>query len=198
MYCTRCGKKIDYDSFVCNECLAAEEALKNQSQEYVSQSAAADNQESDFVAAGATGADKTESTNTNQQYYYSAPNPTYTYQTVYNSQQNTVPSGNPRMIGFGKSLASLILSEVGAVFSAIAFFVTGMGAVGAGIVLFMMALGMAIPALVLGIQSIKTSSRVAAQNLPRPILTLIFGIIGTASAGSALYCLFMLTILGAI
>ncbi len=203
MYCTRCGKKIDYDSFVCNECLAQEEALKNQVQSDVSEPAVEVKEESEFVAtvtdASAQEEIKTEPTGTNQQYYYSAPGAAYNYQSQYNAQPSPAPIANPRMIGFGKSLASLILSVVGVIFSFIAFIVAASEEAAAGAVLLIMTLGMAIPALVLGIKSITNSSRVAAQKLPRPIVPLVFGIVGTATAGFALfYCFLTLIMLGAI
>ncbi len=208
MYCTRCGKKIDYDSFVCNECRAAEEALVNQSNEPVAEPAPEVKVESETVApetaqpaAAPVEEPKTETANptpTNPQYYYSAQSTSYAqYQAPQNAQPVNAPVGNPRMIGFGKALASAILSVVGYIFALVAFFVAAEGAVSSGLVLFMMTLGMVIPALILGIQSIKTSARVASQNLPRPIPTLVLGIVGAAFSGLSLfYCFLTFIMLG--
>ena len=57
---------------------------------------------------------------------------------------------------------------------------------GAAVIVLMMALGMSIPALVMGIKSIKTFTNAPKQGLPRPIATLILGISGVSMAGLAL------------
>ena len=195
MYCTRCGKKIDYESFVCNECLAQEELLKNQAQSDVSEPAVEVKAESDFVGTVTDKADSTEAGGANQQYYYSAPNAAYNYQPRNEAQQIYVPTGNPRMIGFGKSLTSTILSFFGYIFSYIALIVSAEEEPVGGLVLLLMALGMSIPALIFGITSIKTSARVAAQKLPRPIATLVLGIVGLGFSAMALFFSFITLII---
>lgn len=215
MYCTRCGKKIDYDAFVCNECRAQEEALLNGTPAEEPKAEAAEPIAAEEPVATATATaepvvepasepvkdESTYSAPQNQQYYYSNPNNAYTPYTPYQPQptvQPEIPAGNPRMFGFGKALASTILSFVAYIFSAITMGVATVEFSGATVVLLMMTLGMAIPALVMGVQSIKTFTRAGSLNLPRPIATLVLGIVGTAITALDLFiCLISLMMAGA-
>ena len=74
MYCKKCGKEIDYEAEVCNECVAAEQA--NAEAVVVEEVASAEG----VVAVAGTASGK-----------------------------------NPKMIGFGKALTSLLLPIIGAI-----------------------------------------------------------------------------------
>ena len=37
MFCTKCGKKIEYDALVCNECVKAEESFFDATQDFKAQ-----------------------------------------------------------------------------------------------------------------------------------------------------------------
>lgn len=208
MYCTRCGKKIDYESFVCNECLQKEAALEQAQHEPVIEVSTEPEVATEAVATATAehvdvpvNAEPTYST-PNQQYYYSNQNEPYTPTPSYQPQPTAnpaTPNSNPRMLGFGKALASTILSCVGYIFSTIAFAVAISELPGAAVFLMMMTLGMAIPALIMGIQSIKTFSRAISQGYPRPIATLVLGIAGVSmTAIIFFFCLLTLTIVGAL
>ena len=216
MYCTRCGKKIDYDAFVCNECVKQEQiaftAEKIEATEPVIEATAETTPEEPVTTNTAT-AEPVDPQPTytaapnNQQYYYSNQNPSYqqnayqnnTYTNTTYQPQPAPVSGNPRMNGFGKSLASTILGFSSYIFSAITLGIAGSELPDAAIVLLMMTLGMAIPSLIMGIKSIKTFTSAPKQGLPRPIVTLILGIIGLSLAAIALFiCFICLILVGAI
>ena len=86
MYCTRCGKKIDYDAFVCNECVKQEEASfaaeKIEATEPVIEPTAETTPEEPVTTNTAT-AEPVDPQPTytaapnNQQYYYSNQNASY-------------------------------------------------------------------------------------------------------------------------
>ena len=213
MYCTRCGKKIDYDAFVCNECVKQEQiaftAEKIEATEPVIEATVETTPEEPVTTATAEQVDPQPtytSAPNNQQYYYSNQNASYqqnayhnnTYtNTIYQPQPAPV-SGNPRMNGFGKSLASTILGFSSYIFSAITLGIAGSELPEAAIVLLMMTLGMAIPSLIMGIKSIKTFTSAPKQGLPRPIATLVLGITGLFFVAIALFiCLCSFIIIGA-
>ena len=204
MYCTRCGKKIDYDAFVCNECLQKEEAafvkVETETAEpavqtvVVEEPVATATEEPTYTPFEKTvDPQPTYSAPNNQQYYYTNPNTAYTpYQT-----QPPVSGGNPKMRGFGKALTSAILSFASYIFSAITNGIAVSELPGATVVFLMMTLGMAIPALIMGIKSITTFTSAGKQGQPRPIATLILGIVGVAmTAITFLICFIAVSLLG--
>ena len=210
MYCTRCGKKIDYDAFVCNECVKQEQEafaeVKTEVAEPVVEATVEPAVEEPVATATAEPVQEpvnpqpTYTAPNNQQYYYSNPNTGYqntayqnnAYQTnpyqntAYTPYQPQPTTGNPRMNGFGKALASTILSFFGYCFALAAIEVAAFEMPGAAVIVLMMALGMSIPSLVMGIKSIKTFTNAPKQGLPRPIATLILGISGVSMAALAL------------
>ena len=217
MYCTRCGKKIDYDAFVCNECVKQEQEafaeVKTEESapaleatpETVTEEPVADTATAEPVQEPAQEPVNPQPTYTapnNQQYYYSNPNTSYQqganqapYQNnvyaTYTPYQPQPTTGNPRMNGFGKALASTILGFFAYFFSAITLGVAEVGEIAATIILLMMTLGMAIPSLIMGIKSIKTFTNAPKQGLPRPIATLVLGIVGLSFAAIALFISFL-------
>ena len=217
MYCTRCGKKIDYDAFVCNECVKQEqEAFAEVKAEEPAPAleATPETVTEEPVADTATAEPAQEPVNpqptytapNNQQYYYSNPNTSYQQGAAQNPYQNSAytpyttyqqpqpTTGNPRMNGFGKALASTILGIFSYIFSFVAIEVAAFELAGSAVVLFLMALGMAIPSLIMGIKSIKTFTSAPKQGLPRPIATLVLGIVGLCAAAFSLFISFILFI----
>ena len=199
MYCTRCGKKIDYDAFVCNECVKQEQEafaeVKTEESapaleatpETVTEEPVADTATAEPVQEPAQEPVNPQPTYTapnNQQYYYSNPNTSY--------QQPQPTTGNPRMNGFGKALASTILGIFSYIFCFVAIEVAAFELAESAVVLFLMALGMAIPSLIMGIKSIKTFTSAPKQGLPRPIATLVLGIVGLCAAAFSLFISFIL------
>lgn len=143
MYCSKCGKKIDYDSPICKEC---EEAEKSLSETFF--------KEEEFFE------DKAESSFENP--YPDSPHPS-----------STQPS--TKLEGFGKALTSTILG-----FRALVNFFKYANAVSAGLeyLFLILGIGLAIPALILGIKSIKVYRRVKKEGNVKPVATLILGIVG--------------------
>ena len=214
MYCTRCGKKIDYDAFVCNECVKQEqEAFAEVKAEEPAPAleATPETVTEEPVVDTATAEPAQEPVNpqptytapNNQQYYYSNPNTSYQQGAAQNPYQNSAytpytpyqpqpTTGNPKMNGFGKALASTILGFFAYFFSAITLGFAEVGEIAATIALLMMTLGMAIPSLIMGIKSIKTFTNAPKQGLPRPIATLVLGIVGLSFAAIALFISFII------
>ncbi|MBE6595738.1 MAG: hypothetical protein E7644_08070 [Ruminococcaceae bacterium] len=161
MYCTKCGKEMDYDATVCRECQQAETAE---------------------------------------------------VLTPIIESIDPAPRRNPRMRGFGKALASAIVGFVG-MYCAVFFYIFGMVGIGihaesgaplgtsivSTIVLELISLIPAVIALVFGIRSIKVF-RATPADQPKPIPTLVLGIVGVASAGFALFyagiVIFIISMLG--
>ena len=207
MFCTRCGKKIDYDALVCNECLMQEAVANAPAEEEVAapvlentENVATDTEEPAYTTAQEpVNPQPTYTAPNNQQYYYNQnayqnnayQNPAYTPYTTYQQPQPAATTGNPRMFGFGKALASSILGFSAYLFSAFTLGFSESGLGGATIILLMMTLGMAIPSLVMGIRSIKTFTGAPKQGLPRPIATLVLGICGLSFAAIALFISFI-------
>ena len=223
MYCTRCGKKIDYDAFVCNECVKQEQEafaeVKTEATEPVVEATVEPAVEEPVATATAEPVQEpvnpqpTYTAPNNQQYYYSNPNTGYqntayqnnAYQTnpyqntAYTPYQSQPTTGNPRMNGFGKALTSTILGFFSYIFSAITLGIAEVGEPGATVLFLMMTLGMAIPSLIMGIKSIKTFTNAPKQGLPRPIATLVLGIVGISFTAIAfLICFISLMIVGLV
>ena len=137
-YCTKCGKYIDYDATICNECKQAEEQAKKE----VAQ---------DF------GFEQSEFTNTNYSNSYSNST-TFTNDTV-NATPVPAQQGSI-MTGFGKALTAVILATVASLFLS---FLTEFTDVDVAYILAAFTIGLSIPSLILGIQSIKCFLREKAK-----------------------------------
>lgn len=150
MYCSQCGKFIDYEATVCKEC----EAAKNQT-----------NTNETNVPPFTSNADPYF----NQDYY--TPADPYFY--------SAEPEPQNRMFGFGKALASTIMGYVGFIFAYFAIIIS-MVEGAAGLVFTLFASGLSIPSLIFGISSIKCFIRrkaTCAKNIPTLILGIV-GITG--------------------
>ena len=121
--------------------------------------------------------------------------PSYTYQRPsYNPAPTRVepvysaPKGN-RKEGFGRALASTILSTISFVLAAAAYvYVLDTSMIGTAVILFILALASAIPSLVMGIKSINCFKAACREGRVKPVATLVLGIVGLSmSAFSLLY-----------
>lgn len=112
-------------------------------------------------------------------------------QTLYNNNAHKV---NYRMYGFGKALASTIMSVIGYIFALMAYILAvailstnGIDNVeGSPIIIVvwtMMALPLVIISIIFGIKSIKNFKYCKSKNLPKPIATLVLGITGVTFSG---------------
>ena len=141
MFCTKCGKQIDYNSTVCNECARAENSFFDASQQY------------------------------------------NTYPQPPIVEPTSESKKGSRMVGFGGALASAILGYIAMAFALFAFMfwfgVTFVDEMVAFMFFFCVsALVMSIIAIVNGAKAIK----VFRESIPRPIATLVLGIVGVAGA----------------
>ena len=119
--------------------------------------------------------------------------PQQTYVVINNNEPK---ENEDRMLGFGKALSSTILSFVGVIFAAVAYFFAVMGMSvgednGAGVIAVVVcSLPFLIISLVQGIKSIALFKRTVGK---KPIATLILGINGTYTAAlGLLFALFSL------
>ena len=181
MYCTKCGKQIDYDSPICKECV-------------------------DEMAAAAAPTEAVEPTielpvieqpeQTELQPGESVEVAPITYTAEPAAQPAAQPAANAtlRMRGFGKALTSTILGFVGYIFAAFT-----MGMLGAaledsdmaiaGVVFFVMSLPLTIIPFVFGLKSIGLFKSTPSW-MPKPIATLILGIVGLFFAALSMLMLF--------
>ena len=173
MYCTKCGKQIDYDSPICKECVdemavaaAPAETLEPEAEQSVIEQTELQPGESAEVAPA-------------NLVVESAPSPV---------AQPTAGGGNPRMRGFGKALAGCIVGFVATIISVVVYMVgmvTVLSAYEGGadiarmaaILVFFEILSIvpAIIAVVMGVRSVKFF-KATPRELPKPIATLVVGI----------------------
>ena len=168
MYCTSCGKQINYDSPVCVECARAAEARAQGGWQNGAQNGA-------YQQGGA---------NTYENYYSFEPiNPDIFgggAQTPYGGQQKSGSMKN----GLVRAIIAAVLAQLSATFLSL-FLEAELGALIAGMLLT--ALPAAIVALCLGVASIKCFRAARAKNEVLPIPTLIIGIYATVNAALALF-----------
>lgn len=177
MYCTNCGKQINYNSPVCVECARAAEAKANGGWQNGAQNGA-------YQAGG---------NNAYENYYSFEPiNPDVFgagQNTSYGSPQHTggqssaSHDGNYYKQGLGRSIVAAVLAQLAVIFLS-AFMEEEIGLLIAG-VLFT-ALPCAIVAFCLGIASIKCFREARRTGTGLPIPTLIIGIHAVANASLAL------------
>ena len=164
MYCRKCGKQINYDAPYCLECQEMEALFITPEEEQAKQRA----QESAYTAAPT---------------YHPAPQPL---------------QGN-RKEGFGKALASTILATVSYFLVFISLGVLGAldsysyysysynsDVIGVAYVFLLMSIGTAVPALIMGIQSMKCFFRQKREGKVKPVATLVLGIVGMATSACTL------------
>ena len=179
MYCNKCGKEIEKGT-LCNECLVAElvgtETTKTEPQTpavqepvvYTRQTIAS---ESNVDASG------------NFSFFNEATNAPTPEQTSF------MPEPNNRMYGFGKALASAIISELSFVVPYIGVIVAAFQPA-VGIMLWLLSLPMVIISFIFGIQSIKVFMA-RRSSCVKPIPTLVVGIVGLATAAFAMFFAFV-------
>ena len=202
MFCSKCGKEINYDSPVCHECIStmANESQNENVNEVKETASPILNQQG--YAAPATN-QPSYSAPVPSQPSYAAPlnsevppyaiNPAPVYQPQPRPQQQpplTIPGGkSSRMEGFGGALAAVILSTVGVIFFYIITYATALAGIGAYAFSMFLAAVPFIVSLVLGIKSITTFVSVKRSGRPVPIATLIMGIEALATSATMILSL---------
>lgn len=187
MYCRKCGKFIDYDAEYCKECEELENYFENK--ETVAPSWQETKKEENSYTPPTSGSPFGYSgANSYSNPSYSQP---YT-QPSYTQSTYTQPVGD-RKEGFGKALASTILSTISFFLIMVAFALISVVLeeadyyyyyepdVSGIIVLTIMSLGLAIPAFIMGLKSIGCFKRASREGRVKPVATLILGIVGTAT-----------------
>ena len=176
MYCTNCGKQINYNSPVCVECARAAEAKAN----------------GGWQNGAQNGAYQQNGGNTYENYYSFEPispdifgaGQNTSYGTGRSGQQQPAGNGgNYYKQGLGRSIVAAVLAQLAVLFIT-TFLEEELGVLMAGMIF--VALPCAIVGLCLGIASIKCfrEARRTATGLPIP--TLIIGIHAVVNASLAL------------
>ena len=161
MYCNYCGKFIEGESGVCADCQAARAGSQGGQE---GQNGYAPHGYTPYGSAPYGEMPP-------QGYYPPQPDPYY---------YSTEPEPHNRMFGFGKALASTVMSFVGFVFAYITL-ILAMFSREAGLILLVVTLGLLVTSLVFGIGSIACFNKrrkACAKNIP----TLVLGINGVATA----------------
>ncbi len=200
MFCTKCGKQIDYDAIVCKECEAEAAAVEAPAvEEPVTETPAPETPavdtavEAPVVEAPVAVAPVVEAP------VAAAP---VVEAPVVEAPVVAAPVVNPavvadptnKMFGFGKALTSTILSFFAIIFSGIAlgFSAVGFGMGAIGLVLFYPgAIAMSVISLIFGIKSITTFKARSKAGCAKPIATLVLGINGVACAALAFLYIFL-------
>lgn len=169
MYCKKCGKQLDFDGDICKDCAENESYFGSAQQSAPAQEAA----------------------------------PTVASAPAQTAQP--VAQAGDRKFGFGKALASTIMGVISNGMASIASSVPlaieliidelgyanggaemALGGIAITIILALISIGLAIPALIMGIKSIKTFNERKNAGYVKPVATLVLGIIGVVFAGLAL------------
>ncbi len=169
MYCKKCGKKLDYDGDLCEECRNRELVYGDEEKKAETETTSTTYDPFDEPSVGVNPA----SGNGNAAY---------------------VPDNGDRMHGFGKALTAAILSEVAVVFAYLGVYACILS-VALGVFLILATIAMAVISLVFGIQSIKTFVADKNAGKVKPIATLVCGIAGVVAAAVAL---FVLVVVGSV
>ena len=178
MYCRKCGKFIEYEGDMCRECLAKQDPYEE-------------------IVVVPTSVQQITTTQ-----------PQSVSQPVVNAPRRVctnVDANTNRKLGFGKALASAIMSTIGSFIISLAESLVGNAAsfldgtvavtnleqavesnIASSIFMTIIALGLAIPALIMGIQSIITFARAKRGGGVAPVATLVLGIISVVFAASIL------------
>ena len=169
MYCSRCGKEIDYDARFCVDC----------AKEIAYESALAQSRAKEAKAAKAEAVNESVA---NQAPAYVVP-----VARPAGSANSTPVSSDPNeaKFGLGKAIGSLVMSNVAVFLSYISIF-AAIASPGFAMFLLFASLPLAIISLVQGIKSIKAFTSRSRAGYKKPVVTLVLGIIGLATAALAL------------
>jgi len=211
MYCTKCGKFIEYNALVCNECKAEETPVDEVVNEEatVSEAGEANNEFNESADEHISFENVKAPTEEQAKAAYQAP---YAYQeNPYKQQSNPYQQENPynyyapknngyaqpeapktsRKLGLGKAIAACILAFVSYIFfieGAVFVMLDEEMAVG-GFVVILLAIAPAVIGLIFGLKSIDIAKKAKAAGNPMPIPTLVLGIVALSFAALVLFCL---------
>lgn len=192
MYCTKCGKEINYDSRFCVDCakeLAIEATL------------AANRASVGSAPAQVTTAPEAEAVAAPTQTEAAAA-PAELVPVVIDEVKTEVkaaPAPNSEINGKGKAIASLVMSCVSFLLAYLSIFFV-IFAPGLGVFMLIAATPLAIISLVQGIKCIKIFSSFARAGLKKPVATLVMGIIGLVTAATSLMIIliYFITFMGVL
>ena len=193
MFCSKCGKEINYDSPICYECISAmANETQNQNVNAAEEAEAPVSIQQSLEAPVVEEPSNAAPVN-NEVPLYAVPFAPMPVPQPRPQQQAplTIPGGkSSRMEGFGGALTAVILSTVGFIMIYVALYAAVLGSAIGIIFGALLTLAPYIIALVLGIKSITTFVSVKRSGRPVPIATLIMGI--EALATSAIMIMYML------
>lgn len=208
MYCSKCGKHIDYESNLCLECTAMLAIKAKQARE----EAKADGASPDAPVVNPVSVNNNDNVVNNEEVNYSAPsqdsvstegeegtpeNNGYTgageesraqnFMNYVNSQQTDNRRSRSRTEGLKMAIIGVVIPEI-----CYAIYNATHGSLGIdlkpGFVSYALIIGGIIASVLLGVLSILTFRDVKRAGYPTPVATLILGIASIASSmGVALY-----------
>ena len=206
MFCTKCGKKIDYEASVCNECAGVGQWFNADAQPNPNANNNYSNQ-----GANNNGFYNDQNNAYNQGYnnYNNAYNQGYNnqydqnYNTTYNQQSTYTPAPEKpkgsRKAGLKQGITAMIFGFLGMMFFIIALSVIGailatssymddaiFGAVFMGIIFSIPGFIFSVLGITKGIGAIK----IFKTSYPKPIATLILGISSIYCAASGMVSIF--------
>ena len=195
MYCRRCGKFINGNATVCNECV--EEMLKNEHSptEEVQAPTVAEAVEVKEETVQVINVDPFESNDGQSATVVVMTERTAQPKAVYNPTPVVEQKGS-RKAGLGKAIAAAAIPEVMAAIMTVGLEIFTIGqlystsmAVGIGVMFLLVALAGDIVAIILGAQSVNLANSLAREGKKRPIATMICGIVGIAAGASMIFTL---------
>jgi hypothetical protein len=218
MYCTKCGKFIEHDATLCDECIATQRIIDE-----IGKIGAPEEEEpkkpeikDDFdisiedTILGITPEEAPAEEAPIEEEQKDEPkskDPGYTIIEIPEEDMEKVdtPPAGSRKMGIGKGIAATVLSSVGYLFDFIALNVISMedyvnyetlGSI--ALIFSILGAFICIPALVLSIISITTFKKCKRSGMIAPIPTLVLGIISIVMTASTLFLSFISSILGLI
>ena len=209
MYCTRCGKKLNYNSRFCVECaneIANEAALASaRAAECEKPTPAVQVPECDNAAPATQFAEAEKAAPAAQFTEAEKAAPVVQApvcaelvpiaQSASSEKANVRPASAPTQNnGIGKAIASLVMSNVSFFISYLSVFFI-IFAPELAFFMLISATPLAIISLVQGIKSIKIFKTFCRSGLKKPVATLVMGIVGLATAATALFIIFIFFIM---
>lgn len=181
MFCTRCGKKLNYESRFCVDCarkLAQDAALAKTKANGGELATDPDTHPAVITSPTAVGDTVTSDTN-------SAVIPSPSAVGDQNTSEKKTNIVGTATKGLGKAIASAAMSEISLIL-AYGIVYLSVAMTPQGFILLLGALGLAICSLVFGILSITTFARCRKACGAGPIATLVLGIVGLATSALAI------------
>lgn len=197
MYCKNCGKYIGDERDLCDDCLAS-----------LNTASAPINGETTPIEEEVTSSDFGQNNQVNDEPFADF-NQNTQVQTQPTYAQPLPQKSGKIMDGFGKALTAIILGFFAFIFSELGLSIIDSALVSnvyytqseladamlTGVIFALLVIGLSIPALILGIKSIKFGNNAKNENRVKPIPAFVMGIVSTVLSGLSLFLCFIIFII---